>query len=175
MTSTKDDSYIVSKTVWGPVPDAPFPHSWQSLMEEALFEAKKAVDKGEIPVGALVVDDKGNILARGHNLSISNKDPSAHAEIVALRQAAQVKNNYRLLDCYLVVTLEPCMMCTGAIREARLKGVIFGAYDVRAGAVCSCDEGLSAPHLGVNTWHLGGILADQCKEILQDFFHDKRD
>lgn len=140
----------------------------------ALAEAKKGADAGEIPVGALVCDMQGTILAGAHNLSIAECDPSAHAEIAALRIAGKKRNNYRLPDCVLVVTLEPCMMCMGAIREARLAGLVFGAYDKRAGAICSCYEGLNCPALGVNTWHYGGVLADNAIALLQKFFKEKR-
>lgn len=165
---------LTHSNVWGPIPKAPLGQSWEFFMQEALLYAKKGASLGEIPVGALIVHKDGRILAKSHNKSIANSDPSAHAEILAMRQAGQILQNYRLQDSYLVVTLEPCLMCTGAIREARLLGVIFGAYDERAGAVCSCLEGLDAPLLGVKTWHLGGILEDQCRDILKIFFKEKR-
>lgn len=163
-----------AKNTWGPIPTAPKGHTWETLMEKALLYAKKGAQAGEIPVGALIVNKEGEILAYAHNESIQSSDPSAHAEILALRRAAQILQNYRLLDCYLVVTLEPCFMCTGAIREARLAGLVFGAYDERAGYICSCLEGLNASHLGVKTWHLGGVLANNCSQILQEFFENKR-
>ncbi len=163
-----------AKEPWGPVPLAPRGHTWETLMQEALFHAQKGALEGEIPVGALVVNTQGKILSHAHNESIRLCDPSAHAEILALRRAAQSIQNYRLLDCFLVVTLEPCLMCTGAVRESRLTGLVFGAYDERAGSVCSCLEGLDAPHLGVNTWHMGGILAHDCMHVLQDFFKSRR-
>ena len=164
-----------AKSPWGPIPTAPKCHTWEELMQKALVYAKKGAQEGEIPVGALVVNKQGEILSYAHNESIALSDPSAHAEILALRRAGEFLQNYRLLDCYLVVTLEPCLMCTGAIREARLAGLVFGAYDERAGSICSCLEGLDASHLGVNTWHLGGILADNCQHVLQEFFKNKRD
>lgn len=159
--------------LWGPIPDPPRGHSWEKLMEEALLWAKIGEEQGEIPVGALIVSQDGHILSKAHNRSIALCDPSAHAEIMALREAGQKKANYRLQDCFLVVTLEPCMMCTGAIREARLAGLVFGAYDMRAGAVCSTQEGL-APQLGLQTWHLGGMLEKTCLTLLQEFFQNKR-
>lgn len=159
---------------WGPVPRCPQGQSWEGLMEKALFMAEKGACLGEVPVGAVVCDMQGTILSMAHNQSIQDSDPTAHAEIVALRQAGKLKGNYRLEDCILVVTLEPCIMCTGAIREARLAGLVFGAYDTRAGAVCSCGEGLDCPELGVKTWHYGGVLADRAAEILQNFFKNKR-
>lgn len=163
-----------AKNPWGPIPSAPKGYTWESLMQKALFYAKKGALEGEIPVGALVVNKQGEILSYAYNESIKSSDPSGHAEILALRRASQILQNYRLLDCYLVVTLEPCLMCTGAIREARLAGLVFGAYDERAGYICSCLEGLDASHLGVHTWHLGGVLADDCKHVLQEFFENKR-
>lgn len=159
---------------WGPIPTAPKGHTWESLMKKALCMAKKGAELGEVPVGALVVDEQGNILACTHNQSIQDNDPTAHAEILAIRMAAKIKQNYRLADCFLVVTLEPCSMCMGAIREARLAGLCFGAYDKRAGAICSCYEGLDCPELGVKTWHYGGILAQESITILQEFFKDRR-
>ena len=159
---------------WGPIPTAPKGHTWESLMQKALLMAQKAMSCGEVPIGALVVDKEGTILSCSHNQSIQDNDPTAHAEIVAIRAAAKIKQNYRLVDCFLIVTLEPCSMCMGAIREARLAGVCFGAYDKRAGAICSCYEGLNCPELGVKTWHYGGILADEAIKILQEFFKDRR-
>ena len=165
---------FMAKNPWGPIPPAPTGYTWEELMQKALVLAEKGSLEGEIPVGALVVTKAGEILSYAHNESVKLSDPSAHAEILALRRAAQLLQNYRLLDCYLVVTLEPCLMCTGAIREARLAGLVFGAHDERAGSVCSCLEGLDASHLGVNTWYLGGVLAEDCKQVLQVFFENKR-
>ncbi len=166
--------FIKSKEIWGPIPTAPKGHSWENLMQIALETAIQGQGLGEIPVGAVVVDLDGNILSRAHNESIRLNDPTAHAEVLALRRAGKKLKNYRLLDCYLIVTLEPCLMCTGAIKEARLKGIVFGAYDLRAGAVCSILEGLTTPENGISTWHLGGILGLDCKQLLQNFFAEKR-
>ncbi len=168
------DNFILSKKTWGPIPPAPKSYSWESLMEIAYKMAEQGAKKGEVPVGALVVSSGGSIIGLAHNENIALNDPTAHAEILALRRAAEKNNNYRLLDCFLVVTLEPCLMCTGAIKEARLKGVVFGAYDVRAGAICSCLEGLKTPSLGQEIWHLGGVLSEKCKVLLQTFFAEKR-
>lgn len=169
----QEQDFVTAKT-WGPIPKAPRGYTWEALMELALAEAKNGADAGEIPVGALVCDMQGTILAKAHNLSITECDPTAHAEIAALRTAGKKRKNYRLSDCVLVVTLEPCMMCMGAIREARLAGLVYGAYDKRAGAICSCYEGLNCPALGVNTWHYGGVLADKAIALLQKFFKEKR-
>lgn len=159
---------------WGPIPQAPHGYTWEKLMEVALHMADEGAKAGEVPVGAVVCDMQGNILAKAHNLSRAESDPSAHAEIAALRKAGKKRGNYRLSDCVLVVTLEPCIMCMGAVREARLAGLVFGAYDKRAGAICSCCEGLNCPDLGVNTWHYGGVLAEKSIAVLQKFFKEKR-
>ena len=140
----QEQNFVAAK-IWGPIPQAPRGFTWEQLMEWALCMAEDGAKAGEVPVGALVCDMQGNILAKAHNLSIAESDPSAHAEISALRMAGKKRGNYRLSDCVLVVTLEPCLMCTGAIREARLAGLVFGAYDKRAGAICSSYEGLYCP------------------------------
>ncbi len=165
---------FLSAKPWGPVPPSPRGRTWEELMQRALAAAERGAAGGEIPVGAVVCDLQGNILAEAHNQSIADSDPTAHAEIAALRRAGKIRQNYRLSDCVLVVTLEPCVMCMGAIREARLAGLVFGAYDERAGAVCSCLEGLNCPQLGVRTWHYGGVMADRSIRLLQQFFREKR-
>ena len=104
-------------------------------MREAIAQAQEASDRGEVPVGAVIVNSKGNIISRAGNSPISLLDPSAHAEILAIRQAATILGNYRLLDCSLYVTLEPCTMCAGAISAARLKRVVYGATDIKGGAL----------------------------------------
>lgn len=165
---------FVAAHTWGPIPKAPHGYTWEQLMEQALAMAEEGAKAGEVPVGALVCDMQGTILAAAHNETIKECDPTAHAEIVALRRAGKKRGNYRLSDCVLVVTLEPCIMCMGAIREARLAGLVYGAYDKRAGAICSCYEGLNCPALGVNTWHYGGVLAENAVALLQKFFKEKR-
>ncbi len=155
---------------WGPVPKAPRGHGWGSLMAEALGLAREGAECGEVPVGAIIADSSGEILARAHNETISGCDPSAHAEILALRRAARRLGNYRMSGCFLVVTLEPCMMCAGAIREARIEGVVYGAADMKAGAVESVLESLE----GTGIWHMGGIRAGECASMLRSFFESKR-
>lgn len=164
-----------AKKVWGPIPPAPIGTSWEKLMDEALSMAMLGAQKGEIPVGAVLVDSKGYILAKAHNETITTQDPTAHAEIVVLRQGAKRVGNHRLLDTYLLVTLEPCIMCTGAIREARIAGLVYGAHDLQAGAVDSCFDGLNIK-LGTTskTWHMGGVKAEQCCTLLQSFFQERR-
>lgn len=159
---------------WGPEPPAPAGTSWRALMLRALRLAGRAARAGEVPVGALVVDEDGRVLAEAHNETETLHDPTAHAEVLALRRAAAAAGNHRLGGSVLVVTLEPCLMCTGAIREARVSGVVFGASDARAGAVCSCLEGLDYASAGSAPWSYGGVEAEACARILRNFFRVRR-
>lgn len=143
-------------------------------MAQALDEAARAAASGEVPVGALVVHPDGRLLSTAHNRPLSLHDPTAHAEILALRQAGAQLGNYRLNDCILVVTLEPCAMCAAALVHARVAGVVFGAADAEAGAVLSCDETLSHPYFNHKVWHMGGICAEACSALLHDFFQARR-
>jgi len=142
-------------------------------MSLAIAQARMAADAGEVPVGAVIVRN-GQVLASGHNNPIANHDPTAHAEIVALRAAANVLGNYRLEDCTLYVTLEPCAMCTGAILQARLPRVVFGASDPKTGAAGSVMDLFREPKLNHQTRAEGGILATECSNLLTDFFQKKR-
>ena len=142
-------------------------------MEEALRAAQRALDAGEVPVGAIVVCD-GRILGRGWNRNIANFDPTAHAEIVALREAASTVGNHRLGDCELFVTIEPCAMCAGAIVHARLKRLIYGAEDPKAGAVHSVMQVLNHPKLNHRIEIRGGVLSGRSAELLQEFFRRRR-
>lgn len=142
-------------------------------MRAALAEAEKAAGEGEIPVGAVIVVN-GEIIATGRNCSVATSDPSAHAEIVALRAAGSGLGNYRLPDATLYVTLEPCVMCTGAIVQARLKRVVFGAYDEKAGALGSVEDLSDSPALNHRFEINGGLLADECSDILRAFFAARR-
>lgn len=142
------------------------------FMKAALREAGKAAAAGEVPVGAVVVRD-GRIVARGHNQPIESSDPTAHAEIVALRKAARKAGNYRLPDCDLYTTVEPCTMCLGAMVQARIRRLVFGALDPKAGAVSSImkfpfERANHRPEI------VGGILADECAKLLRDFFRARR-
>ena len=148
--------------------------SWDALMEPALEQAHLAASLEEVPVGAVVVAANGTIIGRGHNQPVTLADPSAHAEILALRQAGATMGNYRLAGCVLVVTLEPCLMCTGAAVHARLNGIVFGAHDARAGAVCSCLDALALPFHNTEVWQLGGIAENTCAALLQHFFLNRR-
>lgn len=142
-------------------------------MRAALTEAEKAAGEGEIPVGAVVVVD-GEIVATGRNRSVSRSDPSAHAEIIALRAAGSSLGNYRLTDATLYVTLEPCVMCTGAMVQARIKRVVFGAYDKKAGALGSALDLSDSRALNHRFEINGGLLADESSKLLQTFFAARR-
>ena len=143
------------------------------LMQEALAEARIAASLDEIPVGALVVAG-GEIIARGHNRSINDHDPSAHAEIVALRAAGAAKGNYRLTDATLYVTLEPCAMCVGAMIQARIRRLVFGAYDEKAGAAGSVLDLSGERKLNHRFEVNGGLLQEECGDLLSEFFANKR-
>ena len=142
-------------------------------MQAALAEAALAAAGGEVPVGAVVVAD-GEIVAMGHNNSITAADPSGHAEIVALRSAARRVGNHRLSGATLYVTLEPCVMCAGAIAQARVGRVVFGAYDAKAGAVGSVEDLADSRALNHRFEVNGGLLADECGELLKAFFEARR-
>ena len=143
------------------------------MMRLALSEAGKARDAGEVPVGAVLVC-AGEVIATGHNRSITSSDPTAHAEICALRQASRLLANYRLPDCELYVTLEPCAMCAGALMHARLRRVIWGASDPKTGAAGGVVDLFSQPLLNHQTLSVGGVLADECGSLLRDFFAERR-
>jgi tRNA(adenine34) deaminase len=142
-------------------------------MEEALREAGRALALGEVPVGAVVVCN-GRIVGRGCNRPLSANDPTAHAEILAVREAGQTLGNYRLLDCDLYVTVEPCAMCAGAITHARIRRLIYGAEDAKAGAVHSMLQVLNHPKLNHQVEVSSGVLAARCMDLLQTFFREKR-
>lgn len=143
-------------------------------MHEALLEAEKAKEKGEVPVGAVIILD-GNIIGRGHNSPISFNDPSAHAEINALRDAGKNMHNYRFPGAQMFVTLEPCAMCSGAILHSRISNLFFGAYDIKHSNDHVSKHGLFENRLlNHQTKVSGGILEEKCSEILRDFFQVKR-
>jgi tRNA(adenine34) deaminase len=143
------------------------------FMKIALTEAEDAYRRGEVPVGAVLVRE-GNILAQAHNSPIANNDPSAHAEMLVLRQAAEKIGNYRLAGTELYVTLEPCIMCAGALVHARLSRVIFGARDPKCGAVVSLYNILDDKRLNHQVRITEGILSQECGEIMSRFFQEKR-
>lgn len=160
--------------VAGPVPRAPAGHSWEGLMDRALQLAGEASRAGEVPVGALVVTQDGRIVGEGANAPCARHDPTAHAEILALRAAGQSLGNYRLQGCVLVVTLEPCAMCAQAIVHARMDGLVYGAWDSLAGAVSSAADLLDMPFQNHRVWHMGGVRSEACAALLQDFFRARR-
>jgi tRNA(adenine34) deaminase len=143
-------------------------------MELALAEAKKAGQKAEVPVGAVLVADDGEILAATHNLTISLTDPTAHAEILALREAAIKTQNYRLLNTTLYVTIEPCVMCMGAIVHARVSKLVFGATDPKWGGAGSLYNLANDNRLNHRVETIQGVCADECRTLMQDFFRFKR-
>ena len=143
------------------------------FMRRALREAEKAQCEGEVPVGAVVVQD-GKVIARGHNRPLHLADPSAHAEILALRRAAKKLANYRLKGCDLYVTIEPCAMCAGAIVQARLRRVIYGTPDAKAGACGSALAVLNHPKLNHRVEVVSGVRAEECATILREFFRNRR-
>jgi len=144
-----------------------------AFMTRALELAKYAAEHGEVPVGAVIVHE-GMIIAEGYNQPISSCDPTAHAEVVAMRRACATLNNYRLTGCELYVTIEPCTMCVGAMVHARIKRVIFGALEPRAGALQSQFQLMeNSPYNHSIAWN-GGVLAEQCAAMMADFFRQKR-
>jgi tRNA(adenine34) deaminase len=143
------------------------------FMELALQEAQSAALAGEVPVGALIVQ-RGKVLARSGNRTIRECDPTAHAEVVVLREAARVVGNYRLADTTLYVTIEPCSMCAGAMIQARVTRLVYGADDPKGGAVRSCFEVLTNPRLNHQVEIVSGVMAADCTAVLQSFFGSRR-
>jgi tRNA(adenine34) deaminase len=148
-------------------------------MELALAEARMAAEAGEVPVGALVINNgeiiNGEIIGRAGNRNLRDHDPTAHAEILALRQAAQHLGNHRLTGCTLYATIEPCAMCAGAVIHARIARLVYGAKDSKAGAAGSILEVINHPRLNHKMEVVSGVLGDRCSEILQDFFRRRRE
>lgn len=144
-----------------------------AYMQEALKLAAQAAAAGEVPVGAVVVKD-GIIVGRGYNQPIAGTDPTAHAEIMAMRDAGKTLGNYRLANCDLYVTLEPCIMCSGAIMHARIRKVVYGARDPKTGACGSAIDLFAQAHLNHHAEVKGGMLADEAVALLRDFFSRRR-
>jgi tRNA(adenine34) deaminase len=142
-------------------------------MREAVAEARKAAAAGEVPIGAVMVC-RGEIIARGQNSMIRSSDPTAHAEIMALRQAARTFGNYRLLGCTLYVTLEPCAMCAGALIHSRVERLVYGSPDPKAGACGSVLSVINHPQLNHQMHVQQGVLAEPCGELLRTFFKERR-
>jgi tRNA(adenine34) deaminase len=148
------------------------PNCW---MLEAITEARRAGEAGEVPIGCVIVHEPTNeIIARGFNRRETDEDPTAHAEIIALRQAGQVRGHWRLLDCVLVVTLEPCPMCAGAIVNARIPRLIYGCPDPKAGAVRTLFQLCDDPRLNHRVEILPGVRSEECAELLSEFFRVQR-
>jgi len=145
----------------------------EDLMQEAIAIAKSAVKTGDIPVGALVINKDGVVIGKGSNEREANSDPTAHAEVVAIRNAAARLQNSRLDGCTLVVTLEPCAMCAGAIAQSRISSLIYGAWDEKAGAVGSVWDVLRDPRSIFKVDVTAGVLENECAQLLKEFFSDK--
>jgi len=143
------------------------------LMMEALVQAKKALKKGEVPIGAVVVL-RDKIIGRGYNQPITTKDPTAHAEIIALKEASNRLENYRLNEAIIYTTLEPCLMCAGALVHARIKKIIFAAQDTKSGVVVNNGGLIQSEFLNHKVSFEGGILEKQASKLLKDFFLEKR-
>ncbi len=146
----------------------------ESWLREALAQAEEAQAAGEVPIGAVVLGPDGALVAHGQNQVVRDHDPTAHAEIVALRAAGTALANYRLEQCTLYVTLEPCAMCAGAMVHARIARLVFGAFDPKAGAAGSVLTVLNHPQLNHRIEVCGGILADECGDLLRRFFQSRR-
>jgi tRNA(adenine34) deaminase len=143
------------------------------LMPDALAEARLAAEAGEVPVGAVVVIG-GEVVGRGHNQPIASFDPTAHAEIVALREAGRRMGNYRLTGATMYVTVEPCLMCVGALVHARVETVVFGALEPKAGALVSTQRAHEHPALNHRLQVVSGVMAEECAELMRRFFKDRR-
>ena len=144
------------------------------IMQAALSLARVAADKGDVPVGAIVVNETGEILGTGQNLREQSNDPTAHAEVIAIRQAAEKIGSWRLDDLTIIVTLEPCAMCAGAIAQSRIKRLVFGAWDEKAGAVGSVMDVIRDPRALTKVEVITGIMEEDCSGVLRDFFNTKR-
>ena len=145
----------------------------EAFMREALAQARLGADSGEVPVGAVLVVD-GAVVARAFNQPIGRTDPTAHAEILVLREAAQAVANYRLVDATLYVTIEPCLMCVGALVHARVREVVFGAPEPKTGALVSAVRALDIPTLNHRFAVTPGVLEEECREMMQAFFRERR-
>jgi len=146
----------------------------EKWMKEAIKEALKAQSIGEVPVGAIIISDSGEILSKAHNLKESGSDPTGHAEVLAIKKAAQKINSWRLNGASLYVTLEPCMMCTGAIIQSRLEKIYFGASDPKGGCAHSLMRGFETKGLNHKVLYHSGVLEEECGNLLTNFFKNKR-
>ena len=147
---------------------------YKELMQQALLLAKEAANHGDVPVGAIIVDEKGAVIGRGKNERVKNNDPLAHAEIVAIKDAASKLSNWRFDQLTLIVTLEPCAMCAGAITQSRFKRLVFGSFDEKSGAAGSIWDLIRDARALTQIEVVSGVLADDCALVLSDFFASKR-
>ena len=147
---------------------------YKELMQQALLLAKEAANHGDVPVGAIIVDETGAVIGRGKNERVKNNDPLAHAEIVAIKDAASKLSNWRFDQLTLIVTLEPCAMCAGAIAQSRIKRLVFGSFDEKYGAVGSVWDLLRDSRAIYKPEVLSGVLENECAQLLSDFFATKR-
>ena len=147
---------------------------YKELMQQALLLAKEAANHGDVPVGAIIVDEKGEVIGRGKNERVKNNDPLAHAEIVAIKDAASNLSNWRFDQLTLIVTLEPCAMCAGAIAQSRFERLVFGSFDEKAGAVGSIWDLIRDARALTQIEVVSGVLADECALVLSNFFASKR-
>ncbi|MGL1862278.1 MAG: nucleoside deaminase [Pseudodesulfovibrio sp.] len=155
-------------------PPPPTGTNWRELMDVAFQEACKAAKMSEAPIGAALFSSSGELIAKAHNRPIIDNDPTGHAEVLCLREAATKMGNYRLSNTILTVTLEPCLMCMGAILHARVGGIVCGALDPKAGAMISNLEGHSLPFTNHKLWFVDGVMEDECSSLLKRFFLEKR-
>ena len=151
----------------------PDPSPSNVFMEAAIAQARRGLDAGEVPIGAVLVVN-GEIVARAYNRPITSLDPTAHAEVVVLRAAARALRNYRLTDATVYVTIEPCLMCVGALVHARVREVVYGAPEPKTGALVSTMRALETPGLNHRFAVTGGVLEEQCRGLIQEFFRQKR-
>jgi len=147
---------------------------YKELMQQALLLAKEAANHGDVPVGAIIVDEQGAVIGRGKNERVKNNDPLAHAEIVAIKDAASKLSNWRFDQLTLIVTLEPCAMCAGAIAQSRFNRLVFGSFDEKAGAVGSIWDLIRDTRALTQIEVVSGVLADDCAQALKGFFIEKR-
>jgi tRNA(adenine34) deaminase len=147
---------------------------YKEVMQQALLIAKDAANHGDVPVGAIIVDENGAVIGRGKNERVKNNDPLAHAEIMAIKDAASKLSNWRFDQLTLIVTLEPCAMCAGAITQSRFKRLVFGSFDQKAGAVGSILDLIRDPRALTQIEVVSGVLAESSSQLLSDFFTSKR-
>jgi len=155
-------------------PNPPEGITWRDMMDVAFEEACKAAKMGETPIGAALFSNNGELISKAHNQPITLNDPTAHAEVLCLRKAGESFGNYRLSNTIMAVTLEPCLMCTGALTHARVDGVVMAALDPRAGALVTNLNGHALPFTNHKMWTIHGVMESECSTLLKRFFLEKR-